>query len=109
MKFLFLFLSFIIFAVSCCLAKDVYVHGYTRKDGTYVNGYHRSSPDNTVTNNYGFAGNVNPYTGKTGDNYYRSSPSSPYYGSAPVNQTYSGQFGTPNNLTNRGFYNFSNQ
>ena len=30
-----------------------WVRGYTRRDGTYVHGYQRSSPDNTRTNNYG--------------------------------------------------------
>ena len=67
---------------SIAFAKDVYVNSYTRKDGTYVQGYHRSSPDSTVTNNYDFKGNNNPYTGQTGDNYYRDKPSSPYYGSS---------------------------
>jgi len=56
-----------------------YVHGYTRRNGTYVQGYNRSNPDNTVTNNYSYYGNVNPYTGMVGTNYYRNSPSSGYY------------------------------
>lgn len=47
-------------------AKDVYVNSYYRKDGTYVQGYHRTSPDNDVYNNYSTKGNVNPYTGKEG-------------------------------------------
>lgn len=38
-------------------AYDVYVHGYTRGDGTYVNSYHRSSPDGSIYNNYGYKGN----------------------------------------------------
>ena len=33
-------------------AYDVYVHGYTRQDGTYVDSYHRSSPDGYKWNNY---------------------------------------------------------
>lgn len=36
------------------MAYDVYVHGYTRGDGTYVNSYHRSSPDGIKSNNYGY-------------------------------------------------------
>lgn len=56
-----------------------YTSGYTRSNGTYVNGYSRSCPDSTVTNNYTFYGNDNPYTGERGANRYYSSPSSPYY------------------------------
>lgn len=56
-----------------------YVQGYTRSDGTYVAPYYRSAPDDSVTNNYSFAGNVNPYTGSVGTNEYIHSPSSPYY------------------------------
>ena len=42
------------------------VQGYTKKDGTYVEPYHRTTPDATQNNNYGTKGNVNPYTGKEG-------------------------------------------
>ena len=31
---------------------DTYVNGYTRKDGTYVQGHTRSSPDSSRSNNY---------------------------------------------------------
>lgn len=58
---------------------DEYVHGYYKGNGTYVQPYYRSSPDNTVIDNYSFKGNTNPYTGNVGNNYYRHSPSSPYY------------------------------
>jgi len=34
-------------------AKDVYVKGYHRKDGTYVRSHIRSSPDSYRWNNYG--------------------------------------------------------
>ncbi len=74
-------LIFIIFSLFLSLAfADVRVSGYYRKDGTYVQGYWRSSPDSDPTNNWSFPGNVNPYTGKvaTGNpetylkNYYGS-------------------------------------
>jgi hypothetical protein len=58
---------------------QVSVNGYNRSDGTYVQPHHRSSPNGTVTDNYSFKGNVNPYTGQNGSNSYRSNPSSPYY------------------------------
>ena len=57
-----------------------HVNGYVRSDGTYVQGYERSNPNSTVRDNYDYKGNTNPYTGATGDNYYRNSPSSEYYG-----------------------------
>lgn len=46
-------------------AAQTYVDGYTRKDGTYVQGHWRSDPDNSPYNNYSYPGNTNPYTGKT--------------------------------------------
>lgn len=30
---------------------DVYVHGYYRKDGTYVNSHYRTKPDGIKSNN----------------------------------------------------------
>jgi hypothetical protein len=47
-------------------AGDTYVHGYVRKDGTYVQGYHRTSPDSNPYNNYSTKGNLNPWTGQPG-------------------------------------------
>ena len=80
--FAFILLSSLVFA-------DEYVHGYYRKDGTYVQPYHRSSPDNTPTNDYDFKGNVNPYTGKQGTDYYRNNPKSPYYDGSKSSSTHS--------------------
>ncbi len=45
---------------------DVYVQGYMKKDGTYVPGYYRTTPNDTKLDNYSTQGNVNPYTGKPG-------------------------------------------
>jgi len=56
-----------------------WVNGYLRSDGTYVQGYYRSDPNDTVKDNYSYKGNINPYTGEIGTNYYRDSPSSDYY------------------------------
>lgn len=42
------------------------VQGYNRQDGTYVQPYTRSAPDNSYNNNYGVRGNTNPYSGQTG-------------------------------------------
>lgn len=56
----------VLFIPLTILAKDVYVEGYTRSDGTYVKGHYRTSPDSTINNNYSTQGNINPYTGKKG-------------------------------------------
>ena len=45
---------------------DVYVRGYTRRDGTYVQPHYRSAPDGDFYNNWSTKGNVNPYTGVPG-------------------------------------------
>ena len=45
---------------------DVFVNGYYRNDGTYVQPHYRSNPDGNILNNWSTQGNVNPYTGKTG-------------------------------------------
>jgi hypothetical protein len=42
------------------------VDGYTKKNGTYVSPYERTSPNSTERDNYNTRGNYNPSTGKTG-------------------------------------------
>jgi len=51
MKKILLVLLIAIFTTS--LAYAGYVRGYTRSDGTYVQGYWRSEPNNTKSDNYG--------------------------------------------------------
>jgi hypothetical protein len=34
-------------------SSDVYVNGYTKSNGTYVQPHYRSSPDSIKSNNYG--------------------------------------------------------
>jgi len=48
-----------------CLA-DEYVYGYYKKDGTYVDGYFKTSPNTTNRDNYSTQGNLNPHTGVEG-------------------------------------------
>ncbi|WP_341904841.1 SH3 domain-containing protein [Fluviicola taffensis] len=43
---------------------DVWVDGYYRKNGTYVQGYWRTAPNETEKDNFSYSGNINPYTGK---------------------------------------------
>ena len=42
------------------------VQGYTRANGTYVQPYVRTAPDNTRENNWSSKPNIDPYTGKEG-------------------------------------------
>src|SRR6266446_1971220 len=58
---------------------DQYVHGYTRSNGTVVQPYYRSNPNNTVRDNFSYKGNVNPHTGAVGTNRYIHDRTSPYY------------------------------
>jgi hypothetical protein len=56
------FLVFSFISVALC---DVYVNGYYKKDGTYVEPHYRSNPDGNQYNNWSTKGNVNPSLGST--------------------------------------------
>lgn len=47
-------------------SQQVYVKGYYRSNGTYVQPHYRTAPNHTVNDNWSTVGNVNPYTGKAG-------------------------------------------
>jgi len=66
MKKLILSISFFAITAFASAQSSTYVSGYTKSDGTYVQGYYRTSTDNTNTNNYSAQGNTNPYTGESG-------------------------------------------
>ena len=61
--------------------KTIWVKGYYRDNGTYVQGYYKTAPDGNPYNNFSYPGNYNPYTGKTATgnpetylrNYYKKS------------------------------------
>ena len=59
------------FYISFVYAGDVYIRGYYRKDGTYVQPYVRSSPNSIKRDNYG----------PSQDNYQRMNPRSRDYDS----------------------------
>ncbi len=42
------------------------VKGYTKKSGTFVMPYYKSSPNKSKFDNYSTKGNINPFTGKKG-------------------------------------------
>lgn len=64
MKKVFLF-TVLFFAIANTFSQ-VYVSGYFKSNGTYVMPHYRSSPNNTVLDNYSTKGNINPYTGSVG-------------------------------------------
>lgn len=72
LKIMILALAFLSFSDldSIAQAKDVYVKGYYRKDGTYVKPHYRSAPNHTKSDNWSSFGNVNPHTGKIGTKTY---------------------------------------
>lgn len=61
-----LIISILIIFAGSAFARDVRVKGYYRSNGTYVQPYYRTSPDNSILNNYSTKGNINPYTGSNG-------------------------------------------
>ena len=65
MKKIILALALLI-AIPCVLFSQKRVRGYYRKNGTYVQSYHRTKSDGKMYNNYSTKGNVNPYTGDKG-------------------------------------------
>ena len=65
MRFLLFTFSILIFATS--FSQDVHVNGYYRSNGTYVQPHYRSEPNNTNSDNFSTVGNVNPYTGQSGN------------------------------------------
>jgi len=42
------------------------VHGYTTKNGTYVQPHMQTNPNGTRSDNWSTKGNTNPYTGQPG-------------------------------------------
>jgi len=72
-----LFLPIVFFSFAPISDAAVHVNGYYRSNGTYVAPHYRSNPDSSVTNNWSYKGNVNPYTGKVGTNTYGGVTSKP--------------------------------
>lgn len=63
------------------------VRGYTRSNGTYVNGYTRTQRNGTNHDNYSTSGNYNPYNGTIGSRARDYSTQSYNYGSGYTIQT----------------------
>ena len=97
-------LAFLLLLFSATDFADQTVRGYYRRDGTYVQPYHRTEPNQYRYDNYSSQGNINPYTGQRGTQpnefstppvYNRSNPasgfSSPYEFSPPLGSPFGGQ------------------
>jgi len=88
MKKAFLFIVFLFAAATSFAQSTVYVEGYTKSNGTYVQGYHRTAPNSTTLDNYSTKGNYNPYTGSYGTKPVYEYPSSSTYSSSYTTPVY---------------------
>jgi hypothetical protein len=75
----FLTLALIAFSFVTFSQSTVYVNGYYRSNGTYVQPHYRTSPNSTVYDNWSTYPNVNPYTGSVGTRYYQYNSGYPSY------------------------------
>jgi hypothetical protein len=66
-------LLIVMLALSTHALADKYVRGYSKSDGTYVQGHYKTESNGTKYDNYSTKGNTNPYTGKQG--YANPAPS----------------------------------
>ncbi len=113
MKVIFSFLAILYFLLSTSLVlaqtnpKHTYIKGYTRKDGTYVQGHYRTVRNSTNRDNFSTKGNYNPYTGQAGwvqpDNkpnptYSYPSSNTSSYGSTSSRSNTAKYAGTTNSL-----------
>lgn len=75
---------------------DTWVNGYSRDDGTYVQGHFRSDPNQYRFDNYSARGNTNPYTGERG--YQRHEFTSPPAYNDSYGSGLNSNYGTGNGL-----------
>ena len=59
-----IFTTIALLFLSFSASASCWVNGYYKSNGTYVQGYFKSCPNNTVYDNYSYRGNINPYTEK---------------------------------------------
>jgi hypothetical protein len=84
-----------VLVLSVNLFADVWVRGYLRSDGTYVQGHYRTEPNATTRDNYSTYPNINPHTGQQGTQRFDYNARSSYQ--------YQSDLGSPyqSNLQNR--------
>ena len=89
-------------------SNHVYVNGYTKSDGTYVQGHYRTAPNSTINDNFSTYPNVNPYTGQQGtispSYYYDYTPSRSSSNSNSYYNTYTTP-SYPSNTKSDSYYN----
>lgn len=59
-----------IFTIGCYAQvnpRSTHVRGYTKSNGTHVQGYIRTKPNTTINDNYSTKPNKNPFTGEQGN------------------------------------------
>jgi len=66
---------------------QTYVEGYTKSDGTYVQGHYRSDKNSTNHDNYSTQTNQNPHTGTKGTKAKDYSSEAQNYGQGRTIQT----------------------
>jgi hypothetical protein len=79
-----MFFAIGLMALPLAAAADESVEGYDRQDGTYVEPYVRTDPNDTPTDNYSYPGNDREYVNPDSNREWQSDPGSqPYSGSPP--------------------------
>jgi hypothetical protein len=66
MKKAFLIIVILFAAANSFSQSTVYVKGYTKSNGSYIQGHYKTSPNSSKVDNYSTQGNYNPYTGSYG-------------------------------------------
>ena len=74
----------LLLATGTTFAADQAFKGYLRKDGTYVEPYHRTTPDNNLYDNYASQAYLHPWTGHRGTERNEFSNSPAYNQSSPL-------------------------
>jgi hypothetical protein len=113
MKQIFTILFFFAFLFSFAQTNPnhVYVSGYYRSNGTYVQSHYRTAPNSTNRDNFSTRGNTNPYTGQAGYITPDNSTSSLYTPSTYSNSTTtypSTTYKTTSTTTSNSSYNSTN-
>ena len=94
-------IGILVLVLSTCAAAQAqtWVNGYTRQDGTYVEGHMRSAPNSTRYDNYNAENSVygsTPYTGQRGtqrDEFSSPPTYNPSYGEERRSRCYRDAFG----------------
>ena len=88
------------FGVNSTNSSVRYQSGYTRKDGTYVQGHYKTTNNGTNHDNYSTRGSVNSFTGSTGSRARDYSSDAYNYGAGRT--IYTGSRGGQYYINSRG-------